>query len=80
MDPAALGAQEHALDVAWNAQAAQVFRAIEVLRFEGLGCQAEVRGDAVVVGLGQVNEPRLITAVDTPALTFESLRNTVSII
>jgi hypothetical protein len=72
MDGTAIGLQEGALDVARNAEAAEVLRAIDVAAFENRGFNVQVGCETDDIVLSQVDEALLFATFCTAGLAFKS--------
>jgi hypothetical protein len=72
VDGTAIGLQEGALHVAWNAEASQIFRAIDVAALENCRTDIEECGEAYDIVLGQVDEALLFAAFGAAGLALES--------
>jgi hypothetical protein len=72
VDGTAIGLQEGALHVAWDAEAAQVFRAIDVAALENRGPDVQEGGEAHDIFLSQINEALLFATLCTAGLAFKS--------
>jgi hypothetical protein len=72
MDGTAVGLQEGALHVAWNAEPAQIFRAIDVAALENRGFDVQEGGEADDIVLCQVDETLLFATFCAAGLAFKS--------
>jgi hypothetical protein len=72
VDGTAVGFQKGALHVAGDAEAAQVFRAIDVAALEDGWFEVHEGGEAEDIVLGQVDETLLLTTFYTAGLALES--------
>jgi hypothetical protein len=72
MDGTAIGLQEGALDVARNAEPAQVFGAIDVAALENRGFDVQKGGEADDIVLSQVDETLLFAAFCAAGLALKS--------
>jgi hypothetical protein len=72
VDGTAVRFQENALRVAWDPQAAQVFRAIDVTSLENGGLDVQKGGEADDIVLGHVDEALLFATFCAAGLALKS--------
>jgi len=72
VDGTAIGLEEGALHVARNAEAAQIFRAIDMAALENCRPDVQECGEADDIVLGQVDEALLFATFDAAGLALES--------
>ena len=61
-----------ALGIAWLAQTAKMFSAINVLRFKGVRAHSQVSRSTFEILFGQINEALLFAAIRTAWLALKS--------
>ena len=75
MNPAAAAFEELALRMSGHAQAAQIFRPVDVAALEFRVGHAQICGESREVFFGQIDEPLLLAASGAAGLALESHEN-----